>query len=214
MSAEQVITETNWGPPDHVNRTVTATGEQEQWVYKGGYLYFEGTRNFQPPCLLRSLPAGAVAGQGLHPLETRRLVTAHVETGPSASPGLDRLLTLFRTIVVRARPLGQHRRRQGLGGPVLAQSVDLLRTPRHRPSNPRGNCACSRSVAATGPRQGSCITGQPRAPDHAPDPTVAPCPHPNLGGLRVGDPPGRRGLWGRRRRDRAHPPASLAGGFV
>src|SRR5208337_672714 len=31
-----------------------------------------------PPCLLRLLPAGAVAGWGLHPLEKRRLVTAHV----------------------------------------------------------------------------------------------------------------------------------------
>jgi Glycosyl transferase family 2 len=36
-----------------------------------------------PPCLLRSLPAGAVAGWGLHPLEKRRLVTAHVEGGYS-----------------------------------------------------------------------------------------------------------------------------------
>src|SRR5271169_634074 len=33
-----------------------------------------------PPCLLRSLPAGAVAGRGLHPLEKRRLVTAHMES--------------------------------------------------------------------------------------------------------------------------------------
>src|SRR4029077_15052415 len=32
-----------------------------------------------PPCLPRLLPAGAVAGWGLHPLEKRRLVTAHVE---------------------------------------------------------------------------------------------------------------------------------------
>src|SRR6201984_2214365 len=36
-----------------------------------------------PPCLLRLLPAGAVAGRGLHPLEKRRLVTAHVVSGPS-----------------------------------------------------------------------------------------------------------------------------------
>ena len=34
-----------------------------------------------PPCLLRLLPAGAVAGRGLHPLEKRRLVTAHVASG-------------------------------------------------------------------------------------------------------------------------------------
>src|SRR6516164_4799898 len=34
-----------------------------------------------PPCLLRLLPAGAVAGWALHPLEKRRLVTAHVAGG-------------------------------------------------------------------------------------------------------------------------------------
>src|SRR6266478_2352645 len=33
-----------------------------------------------PPCLPRLLPAGAVAGRGLHPLEKRRLVTAHVDS--------------------------------------------------------------------------------------------------------------------------------------
>jgi len=35
-----------------------------------------------PPCLPRLLPAGAVAGWALHPLEKRRLVTAHVVSGP------------------------------------------------------------------------------------------------------------------------------------
>src|SRR6202011_6005769 len=39
-----------------------------------------------PPCLLRLLPAGAIAGWGLHPLEKRRLVTAHTRCGPSVSP--------------------------------------------------------------------------------------------------------------------------------
>ena len=34
-----------------------------------------------PPCLPRLLPAGAVAGWALHPLEMRRLVTAHVDSG-------------------------------------------------------------------------------------------------------------------------------------
>jgi hypothetical protein len=33
-----------------------------------------------PPCLPRLLPAGAIAGWALHPLEKRRLVTAHVES--------------------------------------------------------------------------------------------------------------------------------------
>ena len=37
-----------------------------------------------PPCLLRVLPAGAVAGWASHPLEKRRLVTAHVESGHSS----------------------------------------------------------------------------------------------------------------------------------
>src|ERR1700746_4009251 len=35
-----------------------------------------------PPCQLRLLPAGAVAGWALHPLEKRRLVKAHVGSGP------------------------------------------------------------------------------------------------------------------------------------
>src|SRR6202011_5983778 len=43
-----------------------------------------------PPCLPRLLPAGAVAGRGLHPLEKRRLVTAHVDSGPFPDPGCDR----------------------------------------------------------------------------------------------------------------------------
>src|SRR5438477_8885289 len=32
-----------------------------------------------PPCLPRLLPAGEIAGWALHPLDKRRLVTAHVE---------------------------------------------------------------------------------------------------------------------------------------
>jgi len=43
--------------------------------------YPKASDTSSPPCLLRSLPAGAVAGRGLHPLETRRLVTAHVDCG-------------------------------------------------------------------------------------------------------------------------------------
>ena len=42
-----------------------------------------------PPCLPRLLPAGAVAGWALHPLEKRRLVTAHVESRRSF-PVIDR----------------------------------------------------------------------------------------------------------------------------
>src|SRR5262244_1922216 len=38
--------------------------------------YPKASDTSSPPCLLRSLPAGAVAGWGLHPPEKRRLVTA------------------------------------------------------------------------------------------------------------------------------------------
>jgi hypothetical protein len=31
----------SWGRPEKVNRTTTVRGEREQWVYPGGYLYFE-----------------------------------------------------------------------------------------------------------------------------------------------------------------------------
>jgi hypothetical protein len=74
----------------------------------------------------------------------------------------------------------------------------------------RAETACSADpVAGTGPERGSCGTSQPRAPDHASDPAVAPCPHPNLGAVRNDRSPSRRGLRGCRRRDRARPPASL-----
>src|SRR4029077_3562576 len=43
--------------------------------------YPKASDTSSPPCLLRLLPAGAIAGRGLHPLEKRRLVTAHVDSG-------------------------------------------------------------------------------------------------------------------------------------
>src|SRR5580704_16609988 len=39
--------------------------------------YPKASDTSSPPCLLRLLPAGAGAGRGLHPLEKRRLFTAH-----------------------------------------------------------------------------------------------------------------------------------------
>ena len=40
MSKARVLN-SNWGKPSHVNRTTTADGEREQWVYgSGNYLYF------------------------------------------------------------------------------------------------------------------------------------------------------------------------------
>ncbi|MFB5281911.1 hypothetical protein [Peribacillus sp. Hz7] len=41
MTKEEVLTE-GWGRPQDVNRTITANGTSEQWVYAGyRYLYFE-----------------------------------------------------------------------------------------------------------------------------------------------------------------------------
>jgi hypothetical protein len=39
MSSAQVLA-SSWGKPRKVNRTTTANGVKEQWVYGGGYLYF------------------------------------------------------------------------------------------------------------------------------------------------------------------------------
>jgi hypothetical protein len=47
---------------------------------------------------VRSLPTGAVAGWGLHPLEKRRLVTAHAESRRShGTPHLIRITEYYRT---------------------------------------------------------------------------------------------------------------------
>jgi hypothetical protein len=40
MSKDAVIA-SMWGKPRKINRTTTAHGTREQWVYDGGYLYFE-----------------------------------------------------------------------------------------------------------------------------------------------------------------------------
>src|SRR5467141_4118028 len=66
--------------------------------------YPKASDTSSPPCLLRSLPAGAVAGWGLHPLEKRRLVTAHVEkrTRPRAG-GEDTRQGLRRQPLVRTK---------------------------------------------------------------------------------------------------------------
>ena len=42
MTKTQVINQTNWGNPERVNKTITAHGVREQWVYgTSAYLYFE-----------------------------------------------------------------------------------------------------------------------------------------------------------------------------
>lgn len=40
MSTQQVM-DSNWGRPRKVNTTTTANTVRQQWVYDGGYLYFE-----------------------------------------------------------------------------------------------------------------------------------------------------------------------------
>lgn len=40
MTKEEVLM-SSWGRPQHINTTTTARGTREQWVYSGGYLYFD-----------------------------------------------------------------------------------------------------------------------------------------------------------------------------
>lgn len=40
MTYEEVLA-SSWGRPKRVNKTTRATSETQQWVYDGGYLYFE-----------------------------------------------------------------------------------------------------------------------------------------------------------------------------
>lgn len=40
MTYEEVLA-SSWGRPTRVNKTTRATSETQQWVYDGGYLYFE-----------------------------------------------------------------------------------------------------------------------------------------------------------------------------
>lgn len=40
MTMDQVKKKSRWGEPEKINRTTTARGEYEQWVYLSGYLYF------------------------------------------------------------------------------------------------------------------------------------------------------------------------------
>lgn len=40
MSQDDVLA-SQWGKPIKINKTTNAYGVSEQWVYRGGYLYFE-----------------------------------------------------------------------------------------------------------------------------------------------------------------------------
>src|SRR5258708_34202243 len=67
--------------------------------------YPKASDTSSPPCLLRSLPAGAFAGGGLHPLEKRRLGTAHVGSGRWAVPRPRALVFKSYAIREKAHPL-------------------------------------------------------------------------------------------------------------
>lgn len=43
MTKEEALA-SSWGKPRKINRTTNAYGTSEQWVYDGGYLYFDGDR--------------------------------------------------------------------------------------------------------------------------------------------------------------------------
>jgi len=80
-----------------------------------------------PPCLLRLLPAGANRRVGLAPTGKRRLVTAHVESGPSRTrvgpTGLRRLRTF-----APLRGNGEVRtlsRSRSMNGPVFHPRANL-----------------------------------------------------------------------------------------
>jgi len=45
MTVDQVLSQSHWGRPWSINRTTSATGVREQWVYgEGQYLYFDNGR--------------------------------------------------------------------------------------------------------------------------------------------------------------------------
>lgn len=43
MTAQEALSSC-WGKPSRVNETLNASGKHEQWVYEGGYLYFDDGR--------------------------------------------------------------------------------------------------------------------------------------------------------------------------
>src|SRR6202521_3264895 len=91
--------------------------------------YPKASDTSSPPCLLRLLPAGAVAGWGLHPLEKRRLVTAHVGSGRCRS--VSSLTRSRRKRLYAGPPFNRENRpncdigRTGLGRPLPDPTADL-----------------------------------------------------------------------------------------
>jgi len=88
-------------------------------VYRDRYPKASDTSS--PPCLLRWLPAGAVAGWGLHPLEKRRLVTAHAESRHCAGVGAS--LEPLRPVWLAPLPHSYNRRRASRPSPITVRGA-------------------------------------------------------------------------------------------
>src|ERR1700730_1823810 len=93
--------------------------------------YPKASDTSSPPCLLRSLPAGALARRGLHPLETRRLVTAHMVSRRPPS----------RRSTIRRKEIGSRRRCCEASSTTLSLSIAAV----CRSSPPTGSSVRTRS---------------------------------------------------------------------
>jgi len=96
-----------------------------------------------------------------------------------------------------------------VGAPLAPESFDAGRPP----IGAQTACPGNNLAGETGPSRGGPSTGQSRAAGDVPNSAVAIRAHPHLGQIRHEGYPSRRGLWGCRRRHRAHYPASLTGRF-
>src|SRR5712671_404854 len=106
-----------------------------------------------PPCLPRLLPAGAIAGWALHPLEKRRLVTAHAVGGPSERE---------TGLTVAPRALKPRRAESGRGAQRLAAECagrSAREPPQPRPPRLTRGCACHFWPWRTGRRLGAVARG-------------------------------------------------------
>ena len=109
-----------------------------------------------------------------------------------------------RERVVRARQTAE-----ALFAPKLQVAEPTVSGSPRRPTRPCANRACWESSAAIAPPRGGRAPGQRRPTDHARGPALAIRPHPQLGEIRHDACAGCEGLWGKRRRHRAHYPGRL-----
>ncbi len=82
--------------------------------------------------------------------------------------------------------------------------------PSRQATRPCANRACWESRRRHRPARGGRAPGQRRPTNHARSPALAIRPHPQLGEIRHDACAGCEGLWGKRRRHRAHYPGRLS----